>query len=77
MADRAAGLSRQVAGLAEVAVLLATRIGDLNIATGETVWPLTQAAEQLRLVSESMSDAVTPLTGDHSESGRSRGTDWV
>jgi methyl-accepting chemotaxis protein len=63
VADRAEGLSRQVAGLAEVATLLATRIGDLNIATGETARPLTQAAEQLRLVSESMRDAVTPLTG--------------
>ena len=62
IAGRAEGLSRQIAGLAETAALLATRVGDLNLATGETARPLAQAAEQLRLVSESMRGAVAPLT---------------
>lgn len=62
MAGRAEGLTRQIAGLAETAALLATRVSDLNMATSETARPLTQAAEQLRLVSETMHGAVAPLT---------------
>lgn len=59
---RAETMGRQVAGLADIATVLATRIGDLNLATGETARPLAQAAEQLRLVSESMHGTVVPLT---------------
>jgi ABC-type transporter Mla subunit MlaD len=59
---RTEALGRQIGGLAEVAARMARGIGELNAATGETAHPLTQAAEHLRLVADSMRAATIPLT---------------